>query len=291
MHPERDTRIPVTIITGFLGSGKTTLLNHWVKQPELSDCAVLINEFGSVGLDHQLVKQVDEQVMLLDSGCICCSVQGSLATALQELFMKALRKEIKPFRRLIIETTGLADPAPVLFTLRQDNFIAERYRFDGIVTLVDAVHIEGQLARQYEAVKQIALADLLVISKSDLVSAEALSALQNRLGQLNGAAPQHVEQVIEFNGCLLKDDDHTLSKDGLVENIGNTEYKLLKFFVTHRNKTYSRAQLLDMVWGDHVFIEERTVDVHILRLRKILQRFGTEECLETVRGIGYRWQE
>ncbi|MBP9569900.1 MAG: GTP-binding protein, partial [Aeromonadaceae bacterium] len=81
MHPERDTRIPVTIITGFLGSGKTTLLNHWVKQPELSDCAVLINEFGSVGLDHQLVKQVDEQVMLLDSGCICCSVQGSLATA------------------------------------------------------------------------------------------------------------------------------------------------------------------------------------------------------------------
>ena len=184
MHPERDTRIPVTIITGFLGSGKTTLLNHWVKQPELSDCAVLINEFGSVGLDHQLVKQVDEQVMLLDSGCICCSVQGSLATALQELFMEALRKEIRPFRRLIIETTGLADPAPVLFTLRQDNFIAERYRFDGIVTLVDAVHIEGQLTRQYEAVKQIALADLLVISKSDLVATEALAALQQIDAQL-----------------------------------------------------------------------------------------------------------
>ena len=204
MHSERDTRIPVTIITGFLGSGKTTLLNHWVKQPELSDCAVLINEFGSVGLDHQLVKQVDEQVMLLDSGCICCSVQGSLATALQELFMKALRKEIKPFRRLIIETTGLADPAPVLFTLRQDNFIAERYRFDGIVTLVDAVHIEGQLARQYEAVKQIALADLLVISKSDLVAPEALSALQQRLGQLNGAAPQHVVQEGELSPSVLE---------------------------------------------------------------------------------------
>ena len=108
---------------------------------------------------------------------------------------------------------------------------------------------------------------------------------------LRRAAPQHVEQVIEFNGCLLKDDDHTLSKGDVVENIGNTEYKLLKFFVTHRNKTYSRAQLLDMVWGDHVFIEERTVDVHILRLRKILQRFGVEESLETVRGIGYRWQE
>ncbi len=204
MHPERDTRIPVTLITGFLGSGKTTLLNHWVKQPELSDCAVLINEFGSVGLDHQLVKQVDEQVMLLDSGCICCSVQGSLATALQELFMKALRKEIKPFRRLIIETTGLADPAPVLFTLRQDNFIAERYRFDGIVTLVDAVHIEGQLTRQYEAVKQIALADLLVISKSDLVATEALAALQQRLGQLNGAAPQHVVHEGDLSPSVLE---------------------------------------------------------------------------------------
>ena len=108
---------------------------------------------------------------------------------------------------------------------------------------------------------------------------------------LRRAAPHPVEQVIEFGDCRLKDDDHTLNKGDLVENIGNTEYKLLKFLLTHRNKTYSRAQLLDMVWGDHVFIEERTVDVHVLRLRKILQRFNVEEHLETVRGIGYRWQE
>lgn len=108
---------------------------------------------------------------------------------------------------------------------------------------------------------------------------------------LRRAAPQHVEQVLEFNGCQLRNDDHTLSKGDVVEKIGNTEYKLLKFFVTHRNKTYSRAQLLDMVWGDHVFIEERTVDVHVLRLRKILQRLSMEESLETVRGIGYRWRD
>lgn len=199
-----DTRIPVTVLTGFLGSGKTTLLNHWVQQPELQDCAVLINEFGSVGLDHQLVRKIDEQVMLLDSGCICCSVQGSLSTALQELFMKALRREIKPFRRLLIETTGLADPAPVLFTLRQDAFIAERFRFDGIVTLVDAVHIHQQLAEQYEAVKQIALADLLVISKPDLVTADTLSALQQRLADVNPAAPQQVVEGGQLSPAVLE---------------------------------------------------------------------------------------
>ena len=108
---------------------------------------------------------------------------------------------------------------------------------------------------------------------------------------LRRAAPQHAEQVIEFRDCLLRDDDHALCKGDLIENIGNTEYKLLKFLLTHQNKTYTRAQLLDMVWGDHVFIEDRTVDVHVLRLRKILQRFGIEKHLETVRGIGYRWQE
>ncbi len=107
---------------------------------------------------------------------------------------------------------------------------------------------------------------------------------------LRRAAPQHVAQMLEFAGCVLSDDDHSLSKGELSESMGNTEYKLLKFLLTHQNKTYSRSQLLDFVWGDHVFIEERTVDVHVLRLRKILQRFEVDAYLETVRGVGYRWQ-
>lgn len=204
MAEPKDTRIPVTLLTGFLGSGKTTLLNHWVRQPEMADCAILINEFGAIGIDHHLVKKIDEQVMLLDSGCICCSVQGSLASALQELFMRALRKEIKPFRRLIIETTGLADPAPVLFTLRQDDFISQRYRFDGVVTVVDAVYGLEQLARQYEAVKQVVLADLLVISKSDLAPEPQRQELQQLLTRLNHAAPQHSVANGELTPAVLE---------------------------------------------------------------------------------------
>jgi G3E family GTPase len=184
-----ERRIPVTLLTGFLGAGKTTLLNHLLSQPEMANAAVLINEFGSVAVDHHLVTKIDEDLILLDSGCICCTVRGDLKRSLTELFMKSLQRKIVPIKRVVIETTGLADPAPVIFTLMEDFFIAERFRIDGVVTVVDATHAAGQLAQHPEAVKQVAMADRLLLSKCDLAEGPATAELSQTLRRINPAAP------------------------------------------------------------------------------------------------------
>ncbi|SOE01583.1 CobW family GTP-binding protein [Caenispirillum bisanense] len=183
--------LPVTILTGFLGSGKTTLLNRLLQRPELSDTAVLINEFGEIGLDHLLVREIQDDIVLLNSGCLCCTVRGDLVTALRDLFLKRVRGEVD-FRRLMIETTGLADPAPILHTLMTDPLIGARYRLDGIATTVDALHALAQFDAQPESVKQAAVADRIVITKADLVDADTLAALHARLDGLNPAAPRIV---------------------------------------------------------------------------------------------------
>ncbi|WP_026986610.1 CobW family GTP-binding protein [Fodinicurvata fenggangensis] len=181
--------IPVSILTGFLGSGKTTLLRHLLSRPELSDTAVIVNEFGEVGLDHVLVADSEEQIVELNSGCLCCTVRWDLVTTLDTLFTKRESGEIAPFSRVVIETTGLADPAPVLHTLMNDPKLAARFRLDGVITVIDGVNGLATLDRHEEAVKQAAVADRLVITKSDLPEAKC-AALEARLENLNPGARQ-----------------------------------------------------------------------------------------------------
>ena len=182
-------RLPVSVITGFLGSGKTTLLKHLLQQPDMALTAVVINEFGEIGLDHLLVEEAKEDTILMSSGCLCCSIRGDLIDTLRRLYKRRDRGEVPRFKRLVIETTGLADPAPILQTLIGDPLLSAFYRLDGVVTTVDAVNGMDQLDRQFESVKQAAVADRLILTKTDLVGAEQRTALEARLRSLNPAAP------------------------------------------------------------------------------------------------------
>ena len=175
---------PVTILTGFLGAGKTTLLNALVRRPEMKGTAVLVNEFGEIGLDHILIEKVDDTTVLLPSGCLCCAVRGDLVRALRDLLPRVQSGEVN---RVVIETTGLADPAPIVQTLMGDISVALRYRLDGIVTVVDAVNAMMQLDANAEAVRQIAMADRIVLTKTDLAAPPA--PLLDRIRALNPGAP------------------------------------------------------------------------------------------------------
>lgn len=180
--------IPITVLTGFLGSGKTTLLNTLLAHPDMGETAVLINEFGEIAIDHLLVQEISEDVVMLNSGCLCCTVRGDLVDSLKDLFLKRVRGEVPEFQRVVIETTGLADPAPIVHTLTTDPLIASRYRLDGVVTTVDGVNGEQTLDAQPESVKQAAIADRLLVTKADIADPTAFSNLKTRLSSLNPAA-------------------------------------------------------------------------------------------------------
>lgn len=182
-----DKRVPVTLLTGFLGAGKTTLLNHLIRDPEAGRIAVIMNEFGDVGLDHDLIEEATEETILLQSGCLCCAILGDLAKTLSALIDKRAAGMIN-FDRVVIETSGIADPGPIVHTLVTDYQIARAFRLDGVVTLVDTATGMKTLDQQFEAVHQVAMADVLILSKTDLVEPFDLSLFKTRLDGLNASA-------------------------------------------------------------------------------------------------------
>lgn len=187
--PITDALIPVTVLTGFLGSGKSTILSRMVRDPAFADTAVIVNEFGEIGLDHLLVEATDESIIDLSCGCVCCTIRGDLMATLIDLYERRVAGEIRPFRRVVLETTGLADPAPIIHTLMQEPLVFARYRLARVVTVVDAINAAATLDAQPEAVKQVAVADAVVLTKTDMANdSTALDTLGARLDRLNPSA-------------------------------------------------------------------------------------------------------
>ena len=180
-------RIPIHLLTGFLGSGKTTLLNALLKAPAFANTAVIVNEFGEIGLDHFLIEQSQDNVVLLDAGCLCCTISESLHETLAELYAKRVRGEVPPFERVVVETTGLADPGPILNTLLGHRLVTAHYRFEAAIVTVDTQHVLALIDGQPEVARQIAIADRLVLTKTDI--AGATEPIRARLTALNAWAP------------------------------------------------------------------------------------------------------
>jgi G3E family GTPase len=216
-HPARQDPtgepLPLTVLTGFLGAGKTTLLNKLLRDPAMKDSLVLVNEVGEIGIDHLLFEILDDNVLLLSSGCLCCSMRGDLVSSLEHLIFTLKAGTLTPVRRVVIETTGLADPASVLHVVMTQPFLLEHYRLDGVVTAVDAVNGMATLDAHAEAVRQVAVADRIVLTKSDL--AADTGEIRARLARLNpGAeildAAAGEATVDRITGCGLFDPERKI---------------------------------------------------------------------------------
>jgi G3E family GTPase len=202
---------PVILLSGFLGSGKTTLLSRLLKHPALRDTAVLINEFGAVGLDHHLLERIGETVVLLQSGCVCCTIRGELSDAIKMLHSRRARRDIEPFKRLVIESTGLADPLPVMTTIAADPVLRHHFRMAAVITTIDAVNGRDTLVHHPESVVQAAVADRLVVTKTDLADPATLPALLADLRAINPGASLLLSATDELDAEAVLADSRALT--------------------------------------------------------------------------------
>jgi G3E family GTPase len=276
-------RVPVSVITGFLGSGKTTLLNRLVRHPGMADTALIVNEFGEIGIDHELVDSSFENTVVMDSGCICCSIRGDLVDTIGDLFANVAQGRLPPFSRIVIETTGLADPVPIVHALTGEAVIADRCRLDSVVTTVDGQNGARQLDAHGEAERQVALADVAVITKTDLVSANTVRDLARRLDRLNPGLPIHTAEhgaidpdllfegsagAVERIGAALTDEhhEHAHGQDPDVNRHGNIRAHTIQ---TDMPLSWDRLRL----WLETVY-SLRGAD--FLRLKGIVQVAGED---------------
>lgn len=268
-------KIPVTVITGFLGSGKTTLISKLLLHPDMKRVAVVINEIGEIGIDNDLVTMSSENISLLANGCICCSVRTDMQETLRDLFARRHSGEIPEFDRVIIETTGLADPAPVVQTLASDTMLEAQYRLDGLVSLVDGFNGSYQIENQAEVVKQIAIADLILISKSDLIQLSELDLLKSQISEINPRA----KILLVTNGEL---DPYSLINLGL--SSARVSAKTLSFLGTFLNDDNQNAP---KYLGDFSQKHNSNIKTHSLRFEDPFTWEAASSALElltTLRG-------
>jgi G3E family GTPase len=263
---------PVNIVTGFLGSGKTTLLQRLLRSPRLSDVAVLVNEFGEVGLDHHLLQNVAESTLLLENGCLCCAIRGDLQKALRDLLSRRTRAEVPHFRRVAIETSGLADPAPIAYTLLSEAILRHHFRLSGIVTTVDAVNGAAQLDGFAESVKQVAMADRLVVTKTDLADEPSLNALRERLRAVNGSA-----QILCSNDISgdLSSDLHEVLTDDIYDAAGKFR-EASQWTADEADAHHARAHTADVYSFTVIFDRPLDWTAFGIWASMLLHRHGTD---------------
>ena len=258
--------IPVTLLTGFLGSGKTTVLNHIVRT--LPRTAILMNEFGEVALDHQLLQKMEGPLALLSGGCVCCTISGSLSPTLKNLWMARAKGDIPAFERVVIETTGVADPVPVLDNLLHDNWVRARFRLDGVVTTVDALFGMDQLDAHAEAVKQVAVADRLLLTKTDLAPAATTAVLSERLAALNPAA----EVVTVTHGVL---------DPAVIQNLGlwNAATRTLEVARWLKPQRYRQAVAGRLDGKPRTALHDSRIEAFSVVIDTPLDRYGLQSAL------------